>query len=56
MPEIAPNSIPTSIATAPLAEDIVTNAEVATATESMVRRAILDGTDPQEAYLKYGKF
>jgi regulator of RNase E activity RraA len=39
-----------------LAEDIVTKAEVATATESMVRRAILDGTDPQEAYLKYGKF
>jgi len=39
-----------------LAEDIVTNAEVATATESMVRQAILDGTDPQEAYLKYGKF
>jgi regulator of RNase E activity RraA len=39
-----------------LAEDITTKAEVAMATESMVRQAILDGTDPQEAYLKYGKF
>jgi hypothetical protein len=26
------------------------------ATESLVRRAILDGMDPQEAYLKHGKF
>lgn len=25
-------------------------------TESLVRKAILEGTDPQEAYLKYGKF
>jgi 4-hydroxy-4-methyl-2-oxoglutarate aldolase len=39
-----------------LAEDIATKAEAAMATESMVRRAILDGTDPQDAYLKYGKF
>ena len=28
----------------------------AMATESLVRRAILDGMDPQEAYLKHGKF
>jgi hypothetical protein len=26
------------------------------ATESEVRKAIRAGTDPQEAYLKYGKF
>lgn len=31
-------------------------AEVAIATESLVRNAILQGIDPQEAYLKYGKF
>jgi regulator of RNase E activity RraA len=39
-----------------LAEDITTKAEAAIATESMVRRAILDGMDPQDAYLRYGKF
>jgi 4-hydroxy-4-methyl-2-oxoglutarate aldolase len=39
-----------------LAEDIATKAEAAMATESLVRRAIRDGTDPQAAYLKYGKF
>jgi 4-hydroxy-4-methyl-2-oxoglutarate aldolase len=25
-------------------------------TENLVRKAIREGTDPQEAYLKYGKF
>ena len=25
-------------------------------TENLVRKAILNGMDPQEAYLKYGKF
>jgi len=39
-----------------LAEDLATKAEAAMATESMVRRAILGGTDPRDAYLKYGKF
>jgi len=39
-----------------LAEDITTKAEAAMGTESRVRQAILDGVDPQEAYLKYGKF
>jgi regulator of RNase E activity RraA len=39
-----------------IAEDVVTKAEVAIGTESLVRKAILDGVDPQEAYLKYGKF
>lgn len=35
---------------------IVEQAELAIATESLVRKAILEGIDPQEAYLKYGKF
>ena len=39
-----------------LAAKVVEAAEVAMATESLVRKAILEGTDPQEAYLKYGKF
>lgn len=35
----------------------VTNKSVlAMQTESKVRTAILAGTDPQEAYLQYGKF
>lgn len=37
-------------------EDIVARAETAIATENLVRKAILSGTDPQQAYLKYGKF
>lgn len=36
--------------------EVIEKAEVAMATESLVRKAILAGTDPQEAYLKYGKF
>jgi regulator of RNase E activity RraA len=39
-----------------LAEDIAGRAEAAMATESLVRNAILAGVDPQQAYLKYGKF
>lgn len=35
---------------------VVAQAEAAMATESLVRKAILAGTDPQEAYLRYGKF
>jgi hypothetical protein len=38
------------------AEEIVAAAETATATENLVRKAILEGVDPQEAYLRYGKF
>ena len=38
------------------ASTIIEQAEAAIATESLVRKAILAGTDPQEAYLKYGKF
>jgi 4-hydroxy-4-methyl-2-oxoglutarate aldolase len=38
------------------AEAIVAAAETAIGTENLVRKAILEGMDPQEAYLKYGKF
>jgi regulator of RNase E activity RraA len=38
------------------AEEIVAAAETAIVTENKVRTAILEGVDPQEAYLKYGKF
>ncbi len=38
------------------AEAIVTAAETASKTENKIRTAILAGMDPQEAYLKYGKF
>ena len=35
---------------------VIEKAEAAMATESLVRKAILAGTDPQQAYLNYGKF
>jgi regulator of RNase E activity RraA len=38
------------------AEEIVTAAEQAIATENLVRKAIREGVDPQEAYLRHGKF
>lgn len=38
------------------AEAIVAAAETAIGTENLVRKAILEGVDPQEAYLQYGKF
>lgn len=38
------------------AEAVITAAEAAIGTESLVRKAILGGEDPQRAYLKYGKF
>ena len=38
------------------AGEIVAAAESAVATESKVRTAIMGGMDPQEAYLKFGKF
>jgi len=37
-------------------EEVVAVAENAIATENLVRKAILEGVDPQEAYLRYGKF
>jgi regulator of RNase E activity RraA len=36
--------------------DVITKAEAAISTENKVRRAILNGVDPQEAYLRFGKF
>jgi regulator of RNase E activity RraA len=37
-------------------EDVVSKTEDVMATESEMRLAILDGMDPEQAYLKYGKF
>ena len=36
--------------------EVTEKSEVAIATENKVRTGILNGMDPQEAYLKYGKF
>jgi len=38
------------------AEEVAARTEQVMKTESLVRKAILEGVDPQEAYLKYGKF
>ena len=38
------------------AAEIVVAAETAIGTENLVRKAILEGVDPQEAYLRFGKF
>lgn len=38
------------------AEEIVSAAEEAIGTENLIRKAILEGRDPQEAYLEFGKF
>jgi regulator of RNase E activity RraA len=38
------------------ATEAVTRAEAVAHTENIMRKAILDGMDPQAAYLKYGKF
>lgn len=38
------------------AEAIVSAAEAASGKENLVRTHILAGMDPQQAYLKYGKF
>jgi regulator of RNase E activity RraA len=38
------------------AEEIVARAEEASGTENLVRKAILEGVDPQEAYLRHGRF
>ncbi len=37
-------------------DEVTEKAVAAMETESLVRRAILDGVDPQEAYLRHGKF
>jgi 4-hydroxy-4-methyl-2-oxoglutarate aldolase len=41
---------------APLVEQVIAASEKAIGTESLVRKAILAGMDPQQAYLQYGKF
>ncbi len=41
---------------AEILEDVIDQSLSAMQTENKVRKAILDGTDPQEAYLAYGKF
>jgi regulator of RNase E activity RraA len=41
---------------AALVEEVVEKAENAIATENLVRKAILAGVDPQQAYLQFGKF
>ena len=38
------------------AEEVITKAEASVASEDKVRAAILDGVDPKDAYLKFGKF
>jgi 4-hydroxy-4-methyl-2-oxoglutarate aldolase len=39
-----------------LVEECVDRVEKVISTENLVRRAILSGVDPKEAYLKYGRF
>jgi len=39
-----------------MAAEVVDEAEEVLRTESLVRKAILEGRDPKEAYLEYGKF
>jgi regulator of RNase E activity RraA len=39
-----------------IADEVVAQTETAVQTENKVRTAILAGMDPQEAYLKFGKF
>lgn len=41
---------------AAMAADVVAKTEAVATTENKVRTAILDGMDPQQAYLKYRKF
>ena len=39
-----------------IAAEVVSRTEAVVGTESLLRKAILDGMDPQAAYLKFGKF
>jgi len=39
-----------------LAEDVIAKTEDVVATESEMRRALVSGMDPVEAYERYGKF
>jgi regulator of RNase E activity RraA len=44
------------IVPAGIAEEVTARVEAVLRTENLVRKAILEGVDPKEAYLKYGKF
>ena len=37
-------------------EEVIAASEQAIGTESLIRKAIMEGMDPQQAYLRYGKF
>ena len=39
-----------------IVEDVLTETEKVMTTESEMRKAILDGMDPEKAYLKFNKF
>lgn len=39
-----------------IVQEVLEQAETAISTESEVRKAILEGVDPQQAYLQFGKF
>ncbi len=39
-----------------IAADVVAEVEAVMRTEGLVRKAILEGVDPREAYLRHGKF
>ena len=39
-----------------IAEDVILEVEVMMQTENLVRKAILEGVSPKDAYLKFGKF
>lgn len=39
-----------------IAEEVVSKVEAVINTENLVRKAILEGTDPKQAYLHFGKF
>jgi len=41
---------------AAVAEEVIVQTEAVLRTENLVRTAILAGTDPEEAYVRYGKF
>lgn len=41
---------------ADLADDVISKVEEVISTENLVRKAILEGSDPKQAYLKYRKF
>ena len=44
------------IVPAAIVEDVIARTEAVVATESDMRRALVGGMDPVEAYLQYGKF